>query len=323
MSERILLTGATGRVGRWSCKKLLARGHNVILFTRNEPSLKEKYSKDKIDILQHLKSKRVIVVQGDLGQEQDVAKAFFLNDKQYQPDRVLFAAGGDNADYNDVNYLGVKYCAEHATKINCKGIVVISCAWVTKPYSLLALIVNIFYPGYPMALHLKGENCVRSSGIPYVIARPGALVETNDVKGVVFSQGDTMGFIEGGRPGLAIEPLAETMVQTLWAVDDLDTSNEETNCGLTFEMTSSNSNTAASIPHDLIADPPYDYKSGFNALQQDSKFVLGQDDVLIKEHRIAVRKVKLYGSIACLGIVAVILGILFDVSGLISMAKIK
>ena len=92
-----------------------------------------------------------------------------------------------------------------------------------------------------MALHLNGENALRRSpsGAPknYVIVRPGALVNDEDYPsddardGVRLMQGDNMGFMDAGVPGLAHTPLARALVTQLLGVEGRLT--VEVTCGTT------------------------------------------------------------------------------------------
>lgn len=68
---------------------------------------------------------------------------------------------------------------------------------------------------------LKGEDCVRSSGIPYTVVRPCALTEEPGGKALMFDQGDNI------RGKVSREDIAELCVQAL----DLPQA-----CNVTFEV---------------------------------------------------------------------------------------
>ena len=68
---------------------------------------------------------------------------------------------------------------------------------------------------------LKGEDCVRSSGIPYTIVRPCALTEEAGGKALMFDQGDNI------RGKVSREDIAELCVQALDLPDA---------CNVTFEV---------------------------------------------------------------------------------------
>jgi uncharacterized protein YbjT (DUF2867 family) len=68
---------------------------------------------------------------------------------------------------------------------------------------------------------LKGEGCVRSSGIPYTVVRPCALTEEPGGKALIFEQGDNI------RGKVSREDIAELCVQAL---------EQPQACNVTFEV---------------------------------------------------------------------------------------
>jgi len=68
---------------------------------------------------------------------------------------------------------------------------------------------------------LKGEDCVRSSGIPYTVVRPCALTEEPGGKALIFEQGDNI------RGKVSREDIAELCVQAL---------EQPQACNVTFEV---------------------------------------------------------------------------------------
>jgi uncharacterized protein YbjT (DUF2867 family) len=68
---------------------------------------------------------------------------------------------------------------------------------------------------------LKGEDCVRSSGIPYTIVRPCALTEEPGGKALIFDQGDNI------KGKVSREDVAELCVQAL---------DSPQACNVTFEV---------------------------------------------------------------------------------------
>ena len=117
--------------------------------------------------------------------------------------------------------------------------VVMSAAWVSKPYSLSSILFNSMYDNVPSAKFLQGENALRdvahacqaegdagsetcsSSGVPlsYVILRSGALAADGDAasqeEGAVhLSQTDSFSFKESG-PKLSHSQLAHAAVEAL------------------------------------------------------------------------------------------------------------
>ncbi|MEG4516165.1 MULTISPECIES: CIA30 family protein [unclassified Microcoleus] len=68
---------------------------------------------------------------------------------------------------------------------------------------------------------LKGEDCVRSSGIPYTVVRPCALTEEPGGKALIFEQGDNI------RGKVSREDIAELCVEAL---------EQPQACNVTFEV---------------------------------------------------------------------------------------
>ncbi|MEG5046470.1 CIA30 family protein, partial [Microcoleus sp. B4-C1] len=68
---------------------------------------------------------------------------------------------------------------------------------------------------------LKGEDCVRSSGIPYTVVRPCALTEEAGGKALIFEQGDNI------RGKVSREDIAELCVEAL---------EQPQACNVTFEV---------------------------------------------------------------------------------------
>lgn len=213
-----LVTGATGRTGRIATNLLLEDGFCVRVFSRNATKTVASFAG-----AQH----EVEVAEGDLGSSSDVRSAFAPRDTSGEStvSHVLFAAGGEEADFDAVNRRGVAYCAAEATAAGASSMVVVSAAWVTRPYSFASLLFNALYPSLPMALHLQGEDSLRAAaaeaGMSFVVMRPGALVGDDEYDwdtepaGVRIAQGDSFGFLEAGMPGLAHTPLARALVSAM------------------------------------------------------------------------------------------------------------
>ena len=116
-----LVTGASGRVGKKAVALLLGEKVCVRVFSRNISAAVEKLGTGP----------RLDFVEGDLGDPAAVRAAFAYGDAAVT--HVLFAAGGEEADFDAVNYRGVSYCAEEAALAGVETMVVISSGWVTRP----------------------------------------------------------------------------------------------------------------------------------------------------------------------------------------------
>jgi uncharacterized protein YbjT (DUF2867 family) len=83
---------------------------------------------------------------------------------------------------------------------------------------------------------LKGEDCLRDSGIPYTIIRPCALTEEPGGKELIFEQGDNI------RGKISREDVAQLCIQAL---------KEEKACNVTFEV-KEGENNASSINWQML-----------------------------------------------------------------------
>lgn len=142
---------------------------------------------------------------------------------------VLFAAGGEQADYESVNNLGVAECAAAAVSVGVSSMVVLSTAWASMPYSFASVLFNSLYDAQPMAKHLVGENALRTDGnskdegspFNYVIIRAGRLVPDDEYPpdapdGLLYAQGDLFDFLgQAGQPGMCLSQLAHAVVAAL------------------------------------------------------------------------------------------------------------
>lgn len=162
-----------------------------------------------------LKKENVELAVGTLGDGTSIAQAFQPRSSQKSTtSHIIFAAGGEDADYDAVNNRGVAECAKEGAKAGSKTMVVISAAWVSKPYSLASVLFNsLYYPQSPMGKHLQGEDALRrvaaSSGMHYVILRAGRLVPDDEFPadkptGLLYEQGDNFSFFgPAGMPGMS------------------------------------------------------------------------------------------------------------------------
>lgn len=219
-----LVLGATGRVGRLVTNQLLSEGFCVRVLTRNATKAQIAFGNDITA------TDRVVdVVVGELGDGgASVSRAF--QPKKALPStsaaprisHVVFCAGGEEADFDAVNHRGVKECATEAVRAgSVQSMVVISAAWVSKPYSLASLLFNSLYPQLPMGRHLQGEDGLRKlaadSSMDYVILRAGRLVTDEEYpqdgpKGLLYEQGDGFFFWgPAGLPGMCSTQLAQAV----------------------------------------------------------------------------------------------------------------
>lgn len=213
------LTGASGRTGEIVAKLLHSQGFQLRIFCRDEQKARAIFDKEMSNIQ---------YIQGDLNSKEDIQMAF---EKCHEPPltHIVFMAGGEEADYRAVNYLGVAECAKLAAKYSTiKNFVLISSAWATKPFSIASLLFNSIYPDtVPMASHYLGEQALRRASaasthtLNYAILRAGGLNSDENYakkypdavgKGLTYNQGDSFTFLGvAGRPGMARSQLAHAV----------------------------------------------------------------------------------------------------------------
>lgn len=242
----ILLTGATGSVGSKAAQLLLSQGFCVRIFTE---SLEQAQS--KVESLDEDSLERLEWVQGLLGDGVSVSKAFDPRETTGYASvtHVLFAAASHSAGnhMDAVHHRGVEECATAAARAGTvQSMVVMSAAWVSKPYSLASLLYNGMYDNLPSAKHWQGEDALRhiaeqqeqdcdavdyegnpvnneTSRVPlnYVILRSGRLVSDGEAskdgsapQGIGLSQDDSFDF--WGPPGtMSHSQLAQAAVAAL------------------------------------------------------------------------------------------------------------
>lgn len=211
--ELVAVTGGTGRTGVVLIEKLLKLGCTVRVLTRS----KER-GLDKLGKLEGFE--RVELIQGEADGREAAQLMLAAGAGGRKVDRIYYCAGGEKADPHRVNNVGVGLYAEVGKASGVKQIVVVSSAWSSKPYSILALIVNVAMAGLPSGQHQVGEELVRKSGIDYAIVRAARIFddEVSQQVGVKLDQGDRLGFFEGGK-GMTVPQLAEVCLQAARHVD--------------------------------------------------------------------------------------------------------
>jgi nucleoside-diphosphate-sugar epimerase len=288
----VLVTGGSGHTGTLATQLLLKRGFCVRVFTRNEQKARKKLDL----ILNDYESQyHIEFAEGELGDGVSVQKEAFrprAESGKVSVSHVVFAAGGEQADFDAVNHRGVAECALEAVRVGATSMVVISAAWVTKPYSVASLLFNSVYPSLPMALHLQGEDTLRqaSSADPafnYVIIRAGRLVGDEEYpedgpKGLTLAQGDSFSFFgPAGLPGMCHTQLAHAVVTAL-----------QVKGKYTVEMTSG----------EMDAD---DSNSAYQELVQDGSVRTTSDTDIARLHARAVSD--LYNALLTLGVGGILL----------------
>jgi uncharacterized protein YbjT (DUF2867 family) len=171
----VLVVGATGGTGREVVKQALARGLQVRALVRDEAKARAQLG----DAVQYV----VGDVRTGTGVESAVKGVDYVvsalgsnvrNDPQNTPERV--------------DYGGVKVIAEASAAAKVKHFVLVSSMGATHTdHPLNRMFGNI------LVWKKKGEDALRSSGVPYTIVRPGGLLDApGGGAGVKVFQGDDL-----------------------------------------------------------------------------------------------------------------------------------
>ncbi|KAL6061592.1 SDR family oxidoreductase [Balamuthia mandrillaris] len=188
----VLVAGGTGRTGAEVVKQLAAsNAYRVRVLVRDE----EKAQQLLGGLAEREGSSRLQFVHGSLTDAS--LPAGLCKDVQY----VIFAAGttpfknqSTNSEYH-VGYLGLKKLLEQVKKESTEDFrcfVLISSLGVERPFFFVTMLLNVI-GNMVMKWKLRGENELRSSGLPYLIVRPGGLVdEAGGRDELVFAQGDNI-----------------------------------------------------------------------------------------------------------------------------------
>ena len=172
-AELVLVAGATGRTGSEIVAELQASGYRVRAFVRDIDKAREKLG-DEIEFS-----------EGDVRDIETIEAALT------GIDALISAIGAGRSDPKNgpefVDYGGVKNLADAAAAANLRQLILVSSMGVTDEDHILNKMFNNV-----LMWKFKGEEALRSSGVPYTIVRPGGLTNAEGgVNEIVFKQGDT------------------------------------------------------------------------------------------------------------------------------------
>ena len=171
----VLVAGATGGTGRALVRDLDAQGYSVRALVRDEDKARVVLGDD---------------IEYALGDVREIDTLLAAMDGV---NFVISAIGSSRSDPTNnpeaVDYGGVKNLADAAAATGVRQFVLVSSSGVTdEDHFLNKAFDNV------LIWKFKGEEALRSSGVPYTIVRPGGLVNTPGGEfSVVFAQGDTTG----------------------------------------------------------------------------------------------------------------------------------
>lgn len=172
-AESVLVIGATGGTGREVVRQALARGQLVRALVRDEARARALLGPDVQLVVGDVRT-GVGVREATRGVDYVVSAlgSNVRNDPENTPERV--------------DYGGIRDLATAAAAAKVKHFVLVSSMGVThEDHPLNKMFGNI------LQWKLKGENALRTSGVPYTIVRPGGLIDTAGAAAPVrFMQGD-------------------------------------------------------------------------------------------------------------------------------------
>lgn len=168
--DKVLVLGSTGGVGQIVTAKLLERGYSVRATTRDEAKAKELFggAGEALDIF-----------VGDTRKAESLTKAL------EGVDAIVCCTGttafpskrwdGDNGP-EQTDYIGTKnlVSAAAAALPNLKRFVLVSSVGVDRYGSFPFIVLNAFGV---LKFKKMGEECLRASGLPFTIIRPGRLTD--------------------------------------------------------------------------------------------------------------------------------------------------
>jgi uncharacterized protein YbjT (DUF2867 family) len=150
----ILVIGATGQIGKQATKKLLDAGHKVVALTKSPEKLND------------LENSHLSIAEQNL--EDDFSSAFD------GIDTVVFAAGSGGNTGADKTLLidlwGARNAVNYAKQANVSQFIMVSSIGAGNPDD-----VGGDIKPYLVAKHMADEHLI-NSGLPYVILRPGSLL---------------------------------------------------------------------------------------------------------------------------------------------------
>eukprot|EP00743_Colponemidia_sp_Colp-15_P004591 GILK01004949.1.p1 GENE.GILK01004949.1~~GILK01004949.1.p1 ORF type:complete len:267 (+),score=13.66 GILK01004949.1:39-803(+) len=195
--RRVLVTGATGRLGQVLVPLLLEHGFNVRVMSRNVEKAKQSLTAGTLSQCE--------VVEGDL------TKASSLLHVTQNVDILMLTGGayswlgmGTHNTPFTVDYQGTKDIIDSCSANGCRlqQIVFVSASNITRKWGSLMYDISM---GNYAKWKREAESLIRQSGIPYTIVRPGALTEGRHcLNGVLLAQGDKIGLSPISRRDLAL-----------------------------------------------------------------------------------------------------------------------
>ncbi len=172
----VLVAGATGGTGRLVVQTLLENGFHVRAFVRDVEGAKK------------LLGSKIAYAKGDVREIASIKPA--LEGVTHIISAIGAGPGGDAGNGPEfVDYRGVKNLSDAVSAAKLDHFVLVSSMGVThEDHYLNKAFDNV------LKWKLKGEEVLRTSGVPYTIIRPGGLTDGDGgQKEILFKQGDKDG----------------------------------------------------------------------------------------------------------------------------------
>ncbi|RBP98515.1 NAD-dependent dehydratase [Bifidobacterium aemilianum] len=189
---KVIVVGATGRVGQLTCEALRDKGYEVVAFARHPESLEAR---------EHMEARKL-----DLHESiSQIAKAF----AQAKADAIVFTAGSRGKDIVQVDAFGAIKTIDAAKKAGIKRYVMLGAMYAAdisrwEDPKVKSAIDGL--PDYYVTKFVADEHLL-NSGLDYTIIEPGTLVET-PATGHINAQ-------PGQSGSISIADVAQALAQSL------------------------------------------------------------------------------------------------------------
>ncbi|KAJ9466922.1 hypothetical protein DIPPA_24477 [Diplonema papillatum] len=186
MKESVAVIDA-GTLGLHLTRELASRGFKVRLLCRKADATYGALNELGVDMT------RVALVEG--GHLQDIARTIGTADQRCTQ-RVVYSMAAASSEYCSQ----LQKVVEVSVKAGVKQLIVMSSAGTSRPWSLNALMANS--KNLALGWQRRGEDCVRASGIDYVVVKVGCVSKRSGWRGILVRQGDVFGQVAVKKPGL-------------------------------------------------------------------------------------------------------------------------
>ncbi|MCL4721998.1 MAG: SDR family oxidoreductase [Gammaproteobacteria bacterium] len=197
-TQTILVAGGSGRAGRYVLQHLRAEGLRFRATTRSRAEAAARLGPD---------FEGVDWIEADLRDPAQARRAMQGIDRVISVIGANQVSGDNSAEF--VDYGAVKNLVDAAVREKVQHVVLLTAIGVTDPAHPFNKAT-----GGALGWRLKGEDCLRASGLTYTIVRPAGLVnEPAGKKGLRIEQGDRWQPLL--RSTLSRDDLARVLIEVL------------------------------------------------------------------------------------------------------------